>query len=100
VVRIDVRPKDARVYLDGRFIGRARYFNGKKGYLFLEPGSYRLELKHRGYQTVAVDLEASKQCRYDIKHRLERDGQGADAGADDEGLYGRGRPLNRVFSPR
>jgi hypothetical protein len=98
VVRIDVRPKDARVHLDGRFVGRARYFNGKKGHLFLEPGSYRLELRYRGYQTVAVDLEASKQCRYDLNHRLERGGQDADA--DDEGRYGQGRPLTWKFSPR
>ena len=98
VVRIDLRPKDARVYLDGRFIGRARYFNGKKGYLFLEPGTYRLEIKHQGHQAVAVDLEAQKRCRYDLKHRLERGGQGE--AADDEKSYGRGRPFDRVFGPR
>jgi hypothetical protein len=98
VVRLDVRPKGARVYLDGRFIGRARYFNGKKGYLFLEIGTYRLEIRHQGHQAVAVDLEAQKRCRYDLKHRLVRSGQGE--AADDETSYGRGRPLRRVFSPQ
>jgi hypothetical protein len=45
VVSIDVRPKDARVHLDDRFVGRARYLDGKPGYLYLEPGTYDLELR-------------------------------------------------------
>ncbi|MCJ7756379.1 MAG: hypothetical protein MUP13_17600, partial [Thermoanaerobaculales bacterium] len=48
IVSTDVRPKDARVYLDNRFVGRARYLDGWPGYLFLAPGSYRLELRLDG----------------------------------------------------
>lgn len=97
VVSVDVRPKDARVHLDGRFVGRARYLDGKPGYLYLEPGSYRLELRLDGYRTVAVDLEARSTCRYDLKHRLER--AGAKSPGKPEDAFGKGMPLNRVFSP-
>ena len=45
VVSTKVRPKNARVHLDGRFAGRARYLDGKPGYLYLEPGAYRLEIR-------------------------------------------------------
>ena len=98
VVAIDVRPKDARVHLDDRFIGRARYFDGKPGYLYLEPGSYDLELRIEGYRTVRIELDSTPSCRYDLKHRLERSRyQGPDTPEID---YGKGKPFNRVFGPQ
>jgi hypothetical protein len=96
VVSTRVRPKDARVYLDGRFVGRARYLDGKPGYLYLEPGSYDLELRLEGYRTVLVELDAQSGCRYDLKHRLERAPGPSGEERDD---YGKGRPFNRVFAP-
>lgn len=97
VVSIDVRPKDARVHLDDRFVGRARYLDGRPGYLYLEPGSYRLELRLEGYRTVVVDFDARAACRYDLKHRMER--QGTKTGDRSESAYGKGKPFNRVFGP-
>jgi hypothetical protein len=97
VLSIEVRPKDARVYLDGRFVGRARYLDGKPGYVYLEPGSYRLELQHRGYQSVIVGFEAEAACRFDLKHRLHRGGK--ESGGEPESAHGKGEPFNRVFGP-
>ena len=97
IVSIDVRPKDARVHLDERFVGRARYFDGNPGYLYLAPGSYHLELRLDGYETIGVDLDAQAGCRYDVKHRLERvKGTPKENTAES---YGRGKPFNRVFEP-
>jgi hypothetical protein len=96
VVSIKVRPKDARVHLDDHFVGRARYLDGKPGYLYLEPGSYNLELRLEGYQTVLVELDAKAACRYDLKHRLET-AKGPSGEAEDE--YGKGKPFNRVYEP-
>lgn len=97
IVATDTRPKDARVHLDDRFVGRARYLDGSPDYLYLEPGSYRLELRLEGYETVAVAIEAEPGCRYDLKHRLQKT-RGAPAGPDDES-FGRGKPLERVYAP-
>ena len=98
VVSIDVRPKDARVHLDGRFVGRARYLDGKPGYLYLEPGTYNLELRIEGYRTVLVELDATPSCRYDLKHRMEKSRQNV---SDPSAIaYGKGEPFNRVFAPR
>jgi len=97
VVTFDIRPKDARVHLDERFIGRSRFFNGKKGHLFLESGSYLIELRLEGYRVVRIEFAAEAQCRYDVIHRLERFKGGANN--DSEASYGKGRPLNRVFAP-
>jgi hypothetical protein len=96
VVSVNVRPKDARVHLDDRFVGRARYLDGKPGYLYLEPGSYDLELRLEGYQSVLVKLDAQAACRYDLKHRLER-GKGRPSENEDD--YGKGKPFNRVYGP-
>lgn len=97
VVSIDVRPKDARVHLDDRFVGRARYLDGKPGYLYLEPGTYILELRIEGYRTVLVELDATPACRYDLKHRMEKARQKAPDAS--EIAYGKGKPFDRVFGP-
>lgn len=97
VVRIDVRPKNARVHLDDRFVGRARYFDGVPGNLYLEPGAYSLQLHLGGYRSLTVDLDVEAGCTYDLKHRLERL-----SGVTKEsrsGPYGKGRPLQRVYGP-
>jgi len=97
VVSIDVRPKDARVHLDDRFVGRARYLDGKPGYLYLEPGTYDLELRIDGYRTVLVELDATPSCRYDLKHRMEKARQSVPSTSTT--AYGKGEPFNRVFAP-
>lgn len=96
VVAIDVRPKNARVHLDGEFIGRSRFFNGTNGFLYLEPGSYRLELRREDHRTVTVELEAEAGCRYDLKHFMER----VPRGETERDSYGKGRPTARVFGPK
>ncbi len=97
IVSIDVRPKDARVHLDGRFVGRARYFDGTPSYLFLEPGTYRLELRSDGYRPVLVELTAERGCRYDLRHRLERV-RGFEVEHVDPD-FGKGKPQQWVFAP-
>jgi hypothetical protein len=97
IVSTKVRPKNARVHLDGRFAGRARYLDGKPGYLYLEPGSYRLEIRYDGYRTVVVELDVAAGCRYDLKHYMERVKGTPKEGKDD--MYGKGKPFDRVFAP-
>jgi hypothetical protein len=97
IINTDVRPKDARVHLDDRFVGRTRYLDGKPGFLYLAPGPYRLELRLEGYRTVAVDLQAAAGCRYDLKHRLTRI-KGASK-EDPKASYGKGKPFHRVYAP-
>jgi len=97
VVSVDIRPKDARLYLDDRFVGRTRYLDGRPGYLYLTPGTYRLELRLGGYETLAVELEAEAGCRFDLKHRLLRVKGTAKENTSDG--FGKGKPFNRVFSP-
>ena len=97
VVRTDFRPKDVQLHLDGRFIGRARYFNGKKGYLFLAPGRYRLEARMGGYRSDVFEIEARPSCRFDIRHRMTRSRETKKERKGDP--PGKGVPGQRVFHP-
>jgi len=68
----DLRPKDAVVLLDGRVTGRSRYFNGKKGFLYLEPGRYTMGIELDGYRSEAFVISARPGCRFDIRLRMEK----------------------------
>ncbi len=96
VVKTDLRPKDASLFLDGRFVGRARFFNGKKGFLYLEPGEYRLEAAAKGYRTDVFLIRARPNCRFDVKHRMIKGDGGL---ADGESPGGKNEPVQWIWSP-
>jgi hypothetical protein len=64
-VQTKITPRDAEVYLDGRFIGRADDFDGWPSFLFLIDGEYGLEFRHLGYEplTTAVDARPGDYVR-------------------------------------
>lgn len=97
ILTTDLRPKDAIVLLDRRVAGRARYFNGNKGFLFLEPGRYRLELALDGYRSEVFTIDARPGCRFDLRHRMERD-RGAPSGLPNE-VPGTGEPTTWIWEP-
>jgi len=72
VVNIKIKPKQTRLLLDGRPIGRASDFDGNPGPLFLRPGRYRIEAVLGGYSTTVFDVEARSHCFFQIKHRMSR----------------------------
>lgn len=53
IVRLDVRPDDATVYLDGAFAGSARELREMR----LPPGRHRLELVRPGHRTLERELD-------------------------------------------
>jgi hypothetical protein len=51
---LDISPSDAQVYLNGENIGRVRDFGGwRRGYLWLEKGTYDIVFYKEGYRTLA-----------------------------------------------
>jgi hypothetical protein len=72
VVDTDVSPEEARVYLDGRYIGIADDFDGYPDYLYLKPGHYRLEFRLDGYETRSIDLQARVGSKLDINESLKK----------------------------
>ena len=54
-LRLDVRPKDAQVYVDGYYVGIVDDFNGRQR-LNLAPGPYHVDLRASGYESLAFDV--------------------------------------------
>ena len=94
-VDTDVSPEAAEVFLDGTYIGAADDFDGLPGFLYLEPGRYRLEFRHPSYETLVKEL----QVRRGQEVRLGDDMKLL-AGKSRMGSFDpehRGTPLGRVF---
>lgn len=71
-VDIDVSPAEARVYLDGQYIGAADDFAGDPNYLSLRPGSYRLEFRLEGYESLGIDIDAEPGAKIEVHKKLPR----------------------------
>src|SRR5450830_62970 len=96
IVKTDVSPEEAQVFLDGKYIGTADDFDGRPDYLYLGAGKYHLEFRLPGYQTLATDLNVSRgqRVRLDQKLKLEPGKSALDQFAPES----KGTPLGRVFT--
>jgi len=65
-----VAPGEARVYLDGRYIGTANDFSGNPDYLYLRPGEYELEFRLEGYEPLSIDVDAKPGRHIEIDEKL------------------------------
>ena len=66
-----IKPKKADVYVDGRFVGRAKDFDGYPGYLWLKEGSYEISLVRDGYVTFSDRIPVRTGQVVDVELRLE-----------------------------
>ena len=96
IVKTDVSPEEAQVFLDGKYIGTADDFDGMPDYLYLGPGKYHLEFRLPNYQTFATDLDVSRgqRVRLDQKLKLEPGKSALDQFPPES----KGTPLGRVFT--
>jgi hypothetical protein len=96
IVKTDVSPEEALVFLDGKYIGTADDFDGRPDYLYLGPGKYHLEFRLPGYQMFATDLDVSRgqRVRLDQKLKLEAGKSALDQFPPES----KGTPLGRVFT--
>ena len=55
-VRLKVKPRDARVLVDGYYVGLVDHFDGFSQRLRLEEGTYRIEIEHPDYVPIELDV--------------------------------------------
>lgn len=67
-LRLDVRPDDASIYVDGAFRGTAREIPGVN----LEPGHHRVEVVRPGFRTVEREVEIEAGGSQKLGVELER----------------------------
>jgi hypothetical protein len=68
---LNVKPKDAMVYVDGDAIGPVDRYDGYPSYLWLEPGTYNLSFYLEGYQTLTLQHTVLSEVVISVKERLQ-----------------------------
>jgi hypothetical protein len=66
VLHLNVKPRDAEVYIDGGLVGSANQFVGLFHKLRLDAGVHRLELRAPGYESIIVNvrIQAGESMTY------------------------------------
>jgi PEGA domain len=82
--RIEVTPKEAEVYVDGRLVGKVKEFAGFTDRLEVRPGGHELVLYLDGYRTIDEKLYFQPGSSYKIKGSMEKLGAGESSGARPE----------------
>lgn len=70
-LRVNVRPRDAAVYVDGYFAGKVDEFDGKLQRLHVEPGEHEIVVYLDGYRSLRQRLYLSPNSTRTIDGRLE-----------------------------
>lgn len=71
-LRLNVKPKDASVYVDGYFAGKVEEFNGRFQRLHLLPGEHEITVYLDGYRSLKQRLYLSPNATRTIDGALER----------------------------
>jgi hypothetical protein len=96
IVKTDVSPEEAQVFLDGKYIGTADDFDGIPDYLYLGAGKYHVEFRLPGYELLETDLDVTRGQRLSLDQKLKLE---PGKSALDQFLpAGKGTPLGRVFT--
>jgi hypothetical protein len=68
-VKLKVKPRDAEVFVDGYYAGTVDDFDGMMQSLRLDSGSYRIEIRKPGFETLVFDVRV--QSDRTITYRSE-----------------------------
>jgi len=78
-VRLDVKPKQAEVYVDGFYAGIVDDFDGTFQRLHVPPGEHEITLYLDGYRTVTQRVRLTADKTFKIKYTMEKLAPGAQA---------------------
>jgi hypothetical protein len=70
-VDLDVKPNRADVWVDGKYVGEARDFDGYPSYLWLKEGPHRLQIQKGGYKLFDEQIDMQAGLKKNLKVRLE-----------------------------
>lgn len=71
-VRLDVKPRDAKVYVDGYFAGIVDEFDGALQRLHVTPGQHEIVIYKEGYRSVRERLYLSPNASRKLVHDLDK----------------------------
>lgn len=70
-VDLEVKPNRADVWVDGKYVGEARDFDGYPSYLWLKEGVHRLQIQKGGYKLFDEEVDMQPGLKKSLKVRLE-----------------------------
>jgi len=70
IVKINVAPSRAAVFLDGRFVGHVGEFQGMGRSLEIAPGSHRIKITLPGYKTFETEINPLPKQKVEVKTEL------------------------------
>jgi hypothetical protein len=71
-VRVEVKPREAEVFVDGYYAGIVDDFDGAFQRLHVEPGEHEIELWLDGYRTVRQKVYLARDKTFRVKYDMER----------------------------
>lgn len=71
-VRLDVKPNEAEVYVDGYYAGIVDDFDGVFQRLYLAPGEHEIELYLDGYRTARQKLYLTPHNTFKVRYTMEK----------------------------
>jgi hypothetical protein len=70
IVKINVNPDRAAVFLDGRFVGHVGEFQGLGRSLQIAPGNHRIKITLPGYKTFETEINPLPKQKVEVKTEL------------------------------
>ncbi len=71
-VNMNVRPGEAEVWADGKYVAEAKDLDGYPSYLWLSEGPHRIVVYKGGYASFDEEIDVRRGNRSDLKVRLEK----------------------------
>lgn len=71
-VEMDVKPGQAEVWVDGKYVSEAKELDGYPSYLWLSEGPHRVVVYKGGYASFDEEIDVRRGIRSDLKVRLEK----------------------------
>jgi hypothetical protein len=71
-VDLDVKPGNAEVWVDGKFVAEAKELDGHPSFLWLKEGVHRVVVYKGGYERFEEDIEVERGVKKDLRIRLEK----------------------------
>jgi hypothetical protein len=101
-LRIEVRPREARVYVDGYFAGDVDSYDGAFQRLRLQPGPHQIEVYLEGYKTLRQTVYLTPDSTFKLRGELAKlaEGQPAEPLPVPKAMPNRGRNYGPSFGGR
>lgn len=71
-LRLDIEPRRAAVFLDGRYVGHVDQFDGKSSPMLMSPGKHRVKIELPGYQTFETEVNLLPDQKSELKTELAK----------------------------